>query len=100
MCALRCSRGRNRGSGMDQRLEAKGWRRGFASGFLVLALAVAGQVGASRSQASHPQCPLAAPEKSLAEQVIERIKPSVRSHGVAQRVALAVLGAMLHGSSC
>jgi hypothetical protein len=85
---------------MDQNLEAKAWRRGFASGFLALALSVGAQIGVSRSEASHPTCPLAASEKGLAEQVIEHIKPTVRSHGVAQRVALAVLGAMLHGSSC
>ena len=85
---------------MDQNLEAKGWRRGFASGFLVLALSAGAQVGVARYEARQRACPAWAPEQSLAEQVIERIKPSVRSHGVAQRVALAVLGAMLHGSSC
>ena len=85
---------------MDQNLEAKAWRRGFASGFLALALSVAAQIGVGRSEASHSSCPLAASEKGLAEQVIVHLKPTVRSHGMAQRVALAVLGAMLHGSSC
>ena len=85
---------------MEQNLESKAWRRGFASGFLALALSVAGQLGVARAEAAHQACPTLAAETGLAEAVIERIKPSMRSHGVAQRVALAVLGAMLHGSSC
>jgi hypothetical protein len=41
-----------------------------------------------------------AAQAAVAERVIQHLKPSVRSHGgVAQRVALAVLGAMLH-SDC
>lgn len=84
---------------MDRSVETKGWRHGFAAGFLVLALSVGGQVVSSRLSAGPSACPLAA-RQSVAEQVIEHLKPSVRSHGsVAQRVAWAVLGAMLH-SDC
>ena len=82
---------------MDGSLEAKAWRRGFAAGFLALGLSVAGQTATARLDAGSTSCPLQA-QPGLAEQVIERLKPTVRSHGVAQRVALAVLGAMLHGS--
>jgi hypothetical protein len=97
MFALRCSKGRrDQGVSMDRSLEAKAWRRGFAVGFLALGLSVAGQVSTS-SIAAGATCPLQT-QPGIAEQVIERLKPAVRSHGVAQRVALAVLGAMLHGS--
>ncbi len=82
---------------MDRTLEAKAWRRGFAAGFLALGLSVAGQVAVSRAAGHASSCPLQA-QPGIAEQLIEHLKPAVRSHGVAQRVALAVLGAMLHGS--
>jgi hypothetical protein len=98
MFALRCSRGDAiKGVSMDRSLEAKAWRRGFAAGFLAFGLSVAGQMAASRTAADAPPCPLQA-QPGVAEQLIERLKPAVRSHGIAQRVALAVLGAMLHGS--
>jgi hypothetical protein len=81
---------------MDQSLEARGWRRGFAAGFLALALSVGGQMASGNESAS---CASAA-QPGLAEQVIAQLKPSVRIHGgMAQRVALAVLGAVLH-SAC
>jgi hypothetical protein len=80
---------------MDRSLEAKAWRRGFSAGFLALAVSVAGQTLSSMASDAQP-CPFAA-QPGIAEQVVERLKPAVRSHGVAQRVALAVLNAMLHG---
>ena len=82
---------------MAQTVESKSWRRGFAGGFLALALSVAGQAASSRWQPDVESCPLRA-QPGLAERVIQHLKPSVRTHGVAQRVALAVLGAMLHNS--
>ena len=83
---------------MERTVEAKTWRRGFAAGFLVLALSVGGQAASARWAPETESCPLPA-QTGLAEQLIQRLKPAVRTHGVAQRVALAVLGAMLH-SSC
>ena len=80
---------------MERTAEAKTWRRGFAAGFLVLALSVSGQAASARWAPEPESCPLLA-QPGLAEQVIQHLKPSVRTHGVAQRVALAVLGAMLH----
>ncbi len=78
---------------MDER---KSWRRGFAAGFLTLALAVGGQF-ATRPVAN--VCPVEA-RPSIAEQIIAHLKPAVRDHGgVAQRVALAVIGAVEH-STC
>ena len=81
---------------MDRSVDAKMWRRGFSAGFLALALSVGGQVTLGGPSSREARCPLGAQE-SLAEQLVQRLKPAVRSHGgVAQRVALAVLGAMLH----
>ena len=81
---------------MDRSVEEKAWQRGFAAGFLALALSVVGQVTLRAASSSDAACPLAVPE-GLAEQVVQRLKPAIRSHGgVAERVALAVLGAMLH----
>ena len=78
---------------MDRLIEAKAWRRGFAAGFLALGLSVGGQVASTGGVAS---CPVRA-QSGLAEQLVQHWKPAVRSHGgVAQRVALAVLGAVLH----
>lgn len=74
-------------------MEAQSWRRGFTAGFAALFVSIAGQVATSTTVKS---CPLAAPEPGLAEQVIEHLKPAARAHGFAQRVALAVLEAMLH----
>ncbi len=64
-------------------------------GFLVLALSVGGQLLVSHADATPRWCPIAS-EPGLAERVIQHLKPTVRAHGVAQRVALAVLGAVLH----
>ena len=82
---------------MDRTVESKSWRRGFAAGFLALGLSLTGQVAVSRLAADESSCSVSA-QPGIAEQVIERLKPALRSHGFAQRVALAVLGAMLRGS--
>ena len=79
-------------------MEARAWRRGFLAGIAALVLSVGGQLAVSRASAGEQQCPLAAQQPGLAEQVIAHLKPSLGMH-VAQRVALAVLGAMLH-SAC
>ena len=78
-------------------MEARSWRRGFAAGFAALAFSVGGQI-ATRAVDGRAACPLSA-EPSLAQQVLQRIKPAVSAQGLPQRVALAVLGAMF-GSSC
>lgn len=80
---------------MDGSIEAKSWRRGFAAGFLALGLSVSGQMSSSGDSAG---CPLQS-RPGVVEQLIEHLKPAVRSHGLAQRVALAVLGAMFR-STC
>ncbi len=83
---------------MERSLESKAWRRGFAAGFLALGLAVGGQVAASHAAAGEVSCSLSR-EPGVAEQIIEHLKPAARAHGgLAQRVALALLGAMLRGS--
>ena len=82
---------------MERSIETRHWRRGFAAGVAALALAVGGQL-ATRTAEERTACPLSA-EPSLAQQVLQRIKPAVSAQGLPQRVALAVLGAML-GSSC
>lgn len=81
---------------MDRSTEAKVWRRGFAAGFLALALSVGGQVASGSGSRGVSPCPVQM-QLGLAEQVVQHFKPAVRAHGgLAQRVALAVLGAVLH----
>lgn len=81
---------------MDRSIERRAFRRGFVAGFLALALASAGQVALSRSSGAAGACPASA-GPGIAERLIEHLRPTVREHGgVAQRVALAVLEAMLH----
>lgn len=80
---------------MDRSLESKAFARAFAAGLLALALSVGGQVATGRGAAG---CPLDGGD-SVAAAVIASLRPAVRAHGgVAQRVALAVLGAVLGGS--
>ncbi len=83
---------------MDRSLEGRTWRRGFAAGFAALAVSLAGQMATSVSTESNSTCPYAA-QPGLAERMIDHLAPRARSHGIAQRVALALLSAMLHGSS-
>jgi hypothetical protein len=82
---------------MDRSLESRTWRRGFAAGFAALAVSVAGQMATSVPTQSNSSCPYAA-QPGLAERVIDHLAPRARTYGVAQRVALALLGAMLHGA--
>jgi hypothetical protein len=79
---------------MDRTLEVRSWRRGFAGGFAALLLAMAGQVTASRL-ASPEVCPVAQPEAPIAQRLIDKLVTSRDHRGLTQRVALAVLGAML-----
>ena len=80
---------------MERTLEATAWRRGFAAGFLALALSVGGQAASSRLLGEARSCSLAA-EPGVAEQLIEHLRPSLRGQGIAQRVALALLEAMVY----
>ncbi len=81
---------------MDRSLESQSWRRGFAAGFAALAVSLAGQLTTSASAQSDSSCPYAA-QPGFAERMIDHLAPRARACGVAQRVALALLGAMLHG---
>jgi len=84
---------------MDRSSEATMWRRGFAAGFLALALSVGGQAILGLGIGDLSSCPLRA-QAGAAEQVVQHLRPVVRSRGgVAQRVVLAVLAAALH-SDC
>ncbi|MGZ6142434.1 MAG: hypothetical protein ACXWLM_03795 [Myxococcales bacterium] len=78
---------------MDHTLESRSWRRGFAGGFAALLFALAGQAAVSRL--STPEvCPRSQQEAPVAEKLIEKLAPR-ENRGLTQRVALAVLGAML-----
>jgi len=72
-------------------MESKSWRRGFLGGFAALAFAVAGQMTASRFEIP-AACPVEQQETPVAQALIEKV---VAPHGLTQRVALAVIGAML-----
>jgi hypothetical protein len=88
MCALACFHGgESKGDAMDSRA----WRRGFLGGFAALALAVSGQVATS-SLSEPERCPRAQPDTPVAQAILEQV---VAPHGLTQRVALAVLTAML-----
>ena len=79
---------------MDRTFEARSWRSGFAGGFAALLLAMAGQMATSRL-ASPEVCPLAQPEAPIAQRLIDKLVTARDHRGLTQRVALAVLGAML-----
>ncbi len=79
---------------MDRSVEAKAWSRGFAGGFLALALSIGGQAVTSSLSAGVESCPLTA-QRGIAGQLFDRIAPTV-SGNVAQRVVLAVLEAMIY----
>ncbi len=74
---------------MDRTIEAKSWRRGFAGGFAALLLAIAGQATVSAFSAPE-SCPA---EPPVAQRLIEKLTP--RESGLTQRVAIALLGAVL-----
>ncbi len=79
---------------MDRTLEARSWRRGFAGGFAALLFALAGQVAASRL-ASPEVCSVGRAEGPVVQTLIEKLAAPRDQRGLTQRVALAVLGAML-----
>ena len=76
--------------------ESQSWRRGFAAGFVALALSVGGQL-ATRAVDRSPEgsCPLA--RGAAFEHFPRRSAARVEAQTLAQRVALAVIGAVLHG---
>jgi hypothetical protein len=85
MWRIRCSM--RRGSIMD---EARMFRRAFAIGLLTLGVALAGQVATSQRADAGPQRPAAV--RSLYAHVAPRAESCL-----AQRVARAVIGAVLSG---
>ena len=79
---------------MDRTLEARSWRRGFTGGFAALLLALAGQAAASLL-ATPEVCAVGQPEEPVARRLIDKLAAPRAQRGLTQRVALAVLGAML-----
>jgi heme A synthase len=78
--------------------ESMSWRRGFAAGFVALALSIGGQVATREAgMEAGTSCSLA--RMHAPHRYAERLPPRVESRGLAQRVALAVLGAVLHTCS-
>jgi hypothetical protein len=78
--------------------ESTSWRRGFAAGFLALALSIGGQVATREAEVVVGRsCPLA--RIHVPHRTAERLPPRMESRGLAQRVALAVLEAVLHTCS-
>jgi hypothetical protein len=75
--------------------ETTSWRRGFAAGFAALALGIGGQVATSASDDAEAgeSCPFS--RNAAADRLAERFTPHVDAHGIAQRVARAVLGLVL-----
>jgi hypothetical protein len=70
--------------------ESRAFHRSFAAGAAALAIAISGQVLTSRSVEEAPPCPMA----------VRTLYARVSSHStesLAQRVARAVIGAMLSG---
>ncbi len=80
---------------MERPVEARHWRNGFAAGVAALALSVGGQL--ATAPAAGEACPLA-PQPGIAARLFDEVAPRVHAQSVAHRVALALLGAMLHGS--
>ena len=78
--------------------ESQSWRRGFAAGFVALGLGLGGQLatGASESEAASG-CPLS--RQRGAVRFTDRSAVQTETRGLAQRVALAVIGAVLHACS-
>jgi len=79
--------------------ESQSWRRGFGAGLLALALSIAGQVAvrASDERGASSSCPLS--RRASFSRYSQRPVPWADDRGIAQRVALAVIGAVLHGCS-
>jgi hypothetical protein len=78
--------------------ESRSWRRGFAAGFVALALSLGGHLATSGSGApAWESCPLS--RSRLTGRLAERVTPHLEARGIAQRVARAVLGAVLNSCS-
>ena len=79
---------------MERKVENRHWRNGFLAGIAALALSMGGQVATS-APAAPEACPLSR-QPSVAQRLYDHFAPRVRAnHGVAHRVALALIGAML-----
>jgi hypothetical protein len=78
------------------RVQDRSWNKGFATGFLVLALSVGGQV-ASGPALDEPSCDRS-PSGGLVSELVARLA-GAQGQGIAQRVALKVLDAVLHTCS-
>jgi len=76
--------------------ESTSWRRGFAAGFLALALSVGGHLATGGATAGMT-CPIS--RMRLTNRIAGRVAPDVDVPGIAQRVARAVLGAVFHPCS-
>jgi hypothetical protein len=77
--------------------ESQAWRRGFAAGFVALVLSIGGQVATRESDVQAGPCPLS--RSRISQRFTHRAAPHAETAGLAQRVALAVLGAVLNGCS-
>ena len=76
--------------------ESSSWRRGFAAGFLALALSVGGHLATADNEVqAGTTCPLS--RRRLADRMVDRVTSHVEARGIAQRVARAVLGAVFNG---
>ena len=82
---------------MDRSLDSRSWQRGFAVGFLALALSVGGHLATARAVESGASCPLDR-QPAWSHRLFERISERIESHAMARRVALALLERVLHGS--
>jgi hypothetical protein len=76
--------------------ESTSWRRGFTAGFLALALSVGGHLATGGTRIGST-CSIS--RMRLTNRLAERVAPDVDMPGIAQRVARAVLGAVLHPCS-
>jgi hypothetical protein len=78
--------------------ETTSWRRGFAAGFAALALGIGGQVatGSPDEAEAGESCPLS--RNATADRLAERFTPHVDAHGIAQRVARALVGMVLQSA--
>ena len=77
--------------------ESQSWRRGFAAGFTALVLSIGGQVAvrATDDRVASPSCSLS--RRAVWSRFSHRPVPRAEERGLAQRVARAVIGAVLHG---
>jgi hypothetical protein len=76
--------------------ESTSWRRGFAAGFLALALSVGGHLATAGGVAG-TSCSMS--RMRLTDRLADRVAADVDMPAIAQRVARAVLGAVLHPCS-